>query len=491
VLVMFILSLTALLGMLGLVADGGVMMATHRRAQNAADSAAMAAALDLMRGQTVQTATATATTFVQTYNGLSGAGVAVHIPPTAGPHAGDANYAEVVVAYTCSTVFAGLVGADATPQVQARAVAGYEPLTTGEGAIVLDPTAPTGLTFNGNNTRLKVKGSVVVNSRSNGWDQYGQPVPVGTTPSSPYAITTSNSQVADPTQAYVQARAVQVVGGVDTPGNIRDYDDPVNGPSPLYTGSTVGPDPLRSLPVPGPSTVSSITGSGWTTRISAVKVSSNQTVTLNPGIYEDINITGGDVTFNPGVYILSPTKNNQGLRISGTDAAPRGVRGTDVMFYFAASNYLTGGAGSLDAADGAFDGPLPPTNGSTSLPQDANGVNLATLAIAGSGGNVSLTGLAYQTGDPNDRVLFFGRRRSQDPSGSKGLYSISGGGSGNMAVSVQGTIYAKWAQFGLSGGGTYNAQFIVGSLKLGGGATMTINGTGINRGRANQVFLVE
>src|SRR5262249_34738125 len=57
--------------------------------------------------------------------------------------------------------------------------------------------------------------------------------------------------------------------------------------------------------------------------------------TLNPGIYSDIQINAGaNVTFNPGIYVLRPTGNNQGLGInSGT------VTGNGVMFYITGSDY--------------------------------------------------------------------------------------------------------------------------------------------------------
>ena len=60
ILVMFALLLPALLGMVGLVIDCGLMMATHRHVQNSADSAAMAAAMDKIRGRSNATAIATA-----------------------------------------------------------------------------------------------------------------------------------------------------------------------------------------------------------------------------------------------------------------------------------------------------------------------------------------------------------------------------------------------------------------------------------------------
>ena len=105
-LVWFALMLTVLLGMVGLVIDGGILMATQRQAQNAADAGALAAAHDLMHGKSPTTATATATTFVKQHNGLSTApDPVVNIPPATGPYAGMAHYAEVIVSSPMRTFF--------------------------------------------------------------------------------------------------------------------------------------------------------------------------------------------------------------------------------------------------------------------------------------------------------------------------------------------------------------------------------------------------
>src|SRR3712207_3784375 len=97
-LVMFALLLPALLGMVGLVIDGGMLQAAHRQTQNAADAAALAAALDLMRGQPVATAVVTANAFLDqnspnspdlVYNEGGSATNALNHPPLQGPHAGN------------------------------------------------------------------------------------------------------------------------------------------------------------------------------------------------------------------------------------------------------------------------------------------------------------------------------------------------------------------------------------------------------------------
>jgi hypothetical protein len=151
------------------------------------------------------------------------------------------------------------------------------------------------------------------------------------------------------------------------------------------------------------------------------------------------------------------------------------------------SNFLDNTPGSRDATDdaqNALDGPLPPTNAASVPPStdpQPNKVNFASLTV-NSGGNINLTGL-NDASSPFNGVLFYQRRRNTNTASIQGL--------GGANVTLNGTIYSKWATFKLAGNGTYNAQFIVGSLSLAGGATYTINNTGKNFGLANQVFLVE
>src|SRR4051812_17603368 len=102
-LVIFILGLPMLFGMTGLVIDSGLLMATQRTAQNAADAGALAGAKDRYKGKSVSAATATATTFIQTYNGLSSTTPTINIPPQSGPYAGDTNFCEVIVSVSYTT----------------------------------------------------------------------------------------------------------------------------------------------------------------------------------------------------------------------------------------------------------------------------------------------------------------------------------------------------------------------------------------------------
>ena len=79
-LIMFVLLMPVLLGMVGLTVDGGLMLVVYRQTQNAADAAALAAAVDLLKGKSSGAATTTAQTYIQTYNNMSSATVTVNTP---------------------------------------------------------------------------------------------------------------------------------------------------------------------------------------------------------------------------------------------------------------------------------------------------------------------------------------------------------------------------------------------------------------------------
>src|SRR3954466_13990604 len=95
VLVLLAVMLPALLGIVGLVIDGGLMMANYRALQHATDAAATASAMDLRLGKSTTTAIATANEFIHVSNQLPNVNVVVHIPPASGPFAGRAGYVEV------------------------------------------------------------------------------------------------------------------------------------------------------------------------------------------------------------------------------------------------------------------------------------------------------------------------------------------------------------------------------------------------------------
>jgi Flp pilus assembly protein TadG len=465
--VLFVLLVPVLLGMTGLVIDGGLVLAAQRQAQNAADAAALAAAFDKYRGASDATALATANTFLAS-NGLSGAltlnagaNNALNIPPQDPGNTGSqytpaantqaANYVEVIVSKPVHTLFIQVLGVNANQQVTARAVAGFEPVGSGEGAIVLDPNAVPGIDFKGNNAQLLVNGTVVVNSKGGGIDQYGQTVTTlddGSTPLPPYAVATQ----ATPS---IIATDVQVVGGIDTLNNFRAYDpafsppyDPSNTDRPVFARASIALDPLLSLATPNSS------NNPW---YNVVDPPPSGNI-YSPGVYTGALKITGNATFSPGIYVFKGGSGND-LSIGSSST----ITGNGVMFYFTNPTYDPA-TGLPDANDGSTKGNVPGS----------------TLTMAG-GPTVTLTPYANAS-SPFYGMLFYQRRWNTS------VPKLTGNGT---SLSLTGTIYAKWANFDLAGQGTYGAQFLVGSLLLSGNGLVTINATGKNFGKANLVFLVE
>jgi Flp pilus assembly protein TadG len=417
---MFALLMPVVLGMVGLTVDGGLMLVVYRQTQNAADAGALAAAVDLLKGNSSGAATTTATTYIQTYNNLSNATVTVNIPPSTGPHAGSGAYAEVIVTYPYQTSFIQAVGVSSTQNISARAVAGYEPVAAGQGVITLgqNPSGGKGIQVSTGST-LSVNGAITVNA-------------------------TGSAALDD--QGNVYAQDVNVSGGVSSTSNVQSYPSG-GGTSPLEQNTGVNaPDPLANLAAP--STSSAGTYTVVNTNYGNVSVGNNQTVTLSPGIYTNLSITGSAVvTFNPGIYILEG-----GMNITGGT-----VTGSGVMFYNTSKTY-------------------DPTTGidATTKNGDFGSINI-------SSGGVVLSALS-DTSSPYNGLVFFQDRANTN------TISIQGGSSG---AQVTGTTYAPTANLQVSGQGTWNSQFIVNQMSVTGGGTLTINYSGQNLGKANQVFLVE
>lgn len=441
-LVITALLMTALVGLLGLVLDAGALMFAHRQIQNAADAGAMAAAMDMLVGRSNSAASATATTFVQEYNGLPAAVVAVAIPPTSGAHSGNVNFVEVTVTFPVTTRFIQVVGANRLQNVSARAVAGWEGTTIAAGVMALNPNAVPGISLVGNGS-LRVNGTVVDNSKGGGLDEHGQPINNG---NGGYAIATSGN-------GGLAALDVESVGGVNNPSKITNYNSQST-QSPLHTGIVAQPDPMQYVPVPTTATGAVATNYG------AIKLSGNQNVTLNPGVYTSIQVSANvNVTMNPGIYVIA----GGGLTMSGNAT----LSGTGVMIYNTGSDYNVN-TGLPDSGDGDSS---PPASGSATF---------GSVSITGNG-TLHLTSYTNSS-SPFDGMVFYQRRLNTQP------LNLAGNGTADL---LGGTVYAKWAMLNLSGNGTFNTQFIVSSVVLTGNGTVTIDTVNQHLSRSDQVFLVE
>ncbi len=123
-LVLIVFAVIGMLGLAALAVDGGMMYAERRRAQNAADSAALAAALAGVQGRNVQTAASNA--LIANGFTLDNVVVTVHNPPISGPYATVADsgdYYQVIIKMDIKPVFSQFVftsGLEFTTETVAR-----------------------------------------------------------------------------------------------------------------------------------------------------------------------------------------------------------------------------------------------------------------------------------------------------------------------------------------------------------------------------------
>ncbi len=140
-LILIVFAIFGLVGLTGLTIDGGNVFADRRHAQNAADTAAYAAALAKVRGGNWQSdGLARAADNDYDNNGTSNT-VQVVSPPISGTYAGNPDYIQVLITSHVDTYFARVVGIEQmTNDVQAISktkLSGIGPLFNGEAMVAL------------------------------------------------------------------------------------------------------------------------------------------------------------------------------------------------------------------------------------------------------------------------------------------------------------------------------------------------------------------
>lgn len=476
VLALLVVLMPAIFGMLAIVIDGSCMEAESQNAQHIADSAALAAAMDLLQGADAATAAATAARYAESFNGLTGASVFSHVPPTQGSCMGLDNYIEVLVKAPAPSFFAGAIQRLTQTTVGARAVAGFEPTTSSAGIVVLDPSPPPlsvgislpslpslpaivgGLEILGLGD-LRVNGAVLVNTEWGGVDQNGNPA--GDGPGPPYAVSCTPML----SLTKLLATDIRAVGGVDKPSNYGSVS--AGKPSPLQANRRPIPDPLLLLPVPtigaDPQNVKADIYGGVD-----ILSSLGPPVTLTPGVYDWIQVIAGRVTFNPGVYIVRNVNPITGvaLNITGGQVTAEGV-----MFYVTNNNAYSPDQGQPDALDGSAEPPAP--GALTLVPSVQLSLDLLGSEFSPIQGRTS----------PYAGVFIFQRRFDRRP-----IVLLQQQLAGNSPFS--GNVYAKWGHVMLIGEGTLDAGFVTGTMRV-----VTLLDCTISTARpfppAKDVFLIE
>jgi hypothetical protein len=248
---------------------------------------------------------------------------------------------------------------------------------------LLDATAKRALTVSGDGS-VKIPGPVAVDS-------------------------TSSTAILASGNAQVSGTSIQVVGGYQKSGNSSINPTPA-------TGSPHFADPLASLS--GPST----TG---LTNYGSVKVSGNNTQTLQPGIYSAISVSGNaSVTLSAGLYLIE----GGGFTVTGNAS----VSGTGVTIYNANSNYPNPGGN---------------TGGIT-----LSGNGTFNLSAASTAVNGAYPGIVIFQSRANTRALTI---------------------SGNAGAGLSGTVYAANAPVVASGNASFQVALIADALNVSGNVHLT------------------
>jgi Flp pilus assembly protein TadG len=351
--------LVALLSVLALTLDGGVLMSERRHAQATVDAAALSAACDLYDyywinsgadpgGTAKKSALATAASNGYT-NDTTTSKVTVNIPPKSGDHVAVRGYAEVLVEYYQTRSFSNLF-ASGPITVRSRAVSLGMPVALDVGILVLDPTGRSAFNANGGGGVTVQNTPIIVNSSD------------------------SAASIAGGGGAITAEKFV-FTGGYTTTGN-GSFDGPI------YTDRPPTPDPLAYLPPPDPSTM---------TKQSNKKVQyTSGSLTLNPGVYKGgINVSGtGSLTLNPGIYYMD----GGGFSFSGQGS----LVGHGVMIY-------------NDPGNGNADGISVTGQGTIDISAPTSGIyqgltfwqrrdSTVTGNVSGTGGTTNITGTFYFPG---------------------------------------------------------------------------------------------
>jgi hypothetical protein len=444
--------------MIGLVVDGGLLLSASRHLQHVTDAATTAAATEKQQGKSNEEVLAVAKRFVHEHNLMANAEVTLNSPPVDGPRTGSPQFVEVIVQDHSPSYFINLFGGPIARRVAARAVAGFEPSTAGAAIVILDPNPPEfsvsplpslvptplpailgGLEVLGLG-RATVNGAILVNTEWGGRDENDDSVGE---PAGPFGLSHAISATPLLNLTRLRASDIRVVGGVDNPHN---YGPSVSGaPEPLRAGRLPVPDPYRDLPAPtitaDPVNVHSAVYGGVT--VAGLPLISPP-VTLEPGVYDWIQVISGRAIFKPGIYII---RGNNPLTQLALNVVAGQVQAAGVMFYITDSAGYTPANGTPDATDGSSAAPSPAVS------------NISPCAVI----NIGLLGSTYNAlnapGSPFHNILIYQRRHDRRP-----IILVQENllGAGQLA----GTVYSKWGHVVLAGKGTYDARFVVGTMRI-------------------------
>ena len=303
-LIMIALAAVGLFGFSALAIDGSRVFSDRRHAQNAADTAALAAALAKVRGDNYTTAGLDRAAS-NGYTNDTDSTVEVHLcsdtglnPACEGLPGGaiPSEYIQVKIVSTIPTTFARIIGRQQVTSILtaiARAKSGLPtPLFNGNALAALAPNEPDAIFGNGNTTLTVNNSGIFSNSNVSDNSPPCQSGAMSTVGNGTYSVSTS----------------IQVVGSLCQGNNTT-----INGP--VSSTSQIPYPPTITIPIP---TINcSGTGSYTDSTINGEFLR-----TYTPGNYSGINLTSpGNVHFSPGNYCF-----NGNVSILGPDVIANDVK---------------------------------------------------------------------------------------------------------------------------------------------------------------------
>lgn len=322
----FVIIVFMILGMFGFAAlaiDAGVLYSERRRAQNAADAGALAAALAKIQGVNLHVAAlqrVESNDYTSTWGPCDPPGfdctlgigedwaVQVSNPPRSGEYVGDDAYIQVRITSKVHTSFAHLVyeGGLLTTVTAASRVWPEQSITPGHALFGATENDCKGIWFSGTGDTVITGGNVFSNSDASeascqsGVQDGGGNISVGPPP-----------------------HGIKVVGTFDSGGSGAVDPPPVEG---------VPHEDVRTPPIPD--------CSGLLDR-GTVKINAGETETLSEGRYESITFgANATVIMNSGMYCINGAKG-----FTGTGGS---ITGTGVMIYLQQGGLDLGGNSVVD-----------------------------------------------------------------------------------------------------------------------------------------------
>jgi hypothetical protein len=406
-LVLVAVVMVVLLGFLAMTLDVGSGNRQRRIAQAAADAGALAGAWELYRlrgdGFAHDSAIAIATREV-VRNGFLASDIVSPCPcnpPISGPHTGDADYIEVPLLKTTSTIFGSVFGMS-TLTYGARGVGGVVPFAQ-DCLVSLDPSGSGGVWVDNGGSLSTTYIDASGHQQSCG---------VSINSSSGSALDVNNSGQLD-----------AGTGAIGIVGNWTGNKTPSPAPS---TGIAASINPLSWVTMPTITTCDTID----------LPTISKDTVLL-PGVYcNGINVDSKTATLRPGTYYMagggftagtSAIINGDGVTIV-TTVDPRGIATPKGI------NFSTGCKAKLIApTSGTFPGIV--FFGDPAMP-----TNTLNIFACASNDSPEISGAVYF---PNQKILFDGSNSGTEISGSVIAASIASSGKVTIMNDISGASVVK------------------------------------------------